>query len=200
MRAMRPPLAVMSSLLLAAGLPATTTAQEAEPAPVTFITGTVAEAYTHDADSGGRDTFSYDSRGYEVAGGSLDLMRQVVEWSDPRLPADLWLTLDHTLIRTGADGLDGAINTATRSLLEDEEGRWRGTGRFVMDADERYSFYVLTGEGAYEGLSALLRGMTPADAQGFWDLAYEGYIFEAELTPFPDEPVPVTTGAIQMYP
>ena len=68
------------------------------------------------------------------------------------------------------------------------------------DADERHSFYVLTGEGAYEGLSALLRGMTPADAQGFWDLAYEGYILEAELTPFPDEPVPVTTGGLQMYP
>jgi hypothetical protein len=189
----------MSSLALCLGLATTATAQE-EPAPVTFITGTVAEAYTYDADSGGRDTFSYDSRGYEVAGASLDLMRQVVEWSDPRLPPDLWLTLDHTLIRTGADGLDGAIDTASRSLLEDEEGRWRGTGRLVMDTDERYSFYVLTGEGAYEGLSALLHGVTPADAQGFWDLAYGGYILEAELTPFPDEPVPVTTGAIQMYP
>lgn len=201
MRTLRPLLAGTAMLALLGGLSVAAMAQDEEPAPVTSVTGTVAEAYTYDADSGGRDTFSYDTRGYGVTGGGLDLMRQVVEWSDPRLLTDLWLTLDHTLIRSAADEHDGAMNTASRSLLEDEAGRWRGTGRFVMDADERYSFHVLTGEGAYEGLHALLHGVTPAHAQGFWDLAYEGYIFEAELTPFPDEPVPVTTGAaLQMYP
>ena len=59
---------------------------------------------------------------------------------------------------------------------------------------------VLDGEDAYEGLYALLHGVTPADAEGPWDLAYEGYIFEAELTPFPDEPVPDTTEAKQLDP
>jgi len=40
--------------------------------------------------------------------------------------------------------------------------------------------------------------VTPADAHGPWPRAFEGYIFEAELTPFPDEPVPVTTGGYQL--
>ena len=55
---------------------------------------------------------------------------------------------------------------------------------------------MLTGEGAYDGLSALLRGVAPDDeeagllhAHAPWDMAYEGYIFEAELTPFPNEPL-----------
>ena len=89
------------------------------------------------------------------------------------------------------------MNLASKILLEDEQGRWRGTGRSVMDADEKYSLYVLTGEGAYDGLSALLRGVAPDDeeagllhAHAPWDMAYEGYIFEAELTPLPSEPVP----------
>ena len=59
--------------------------------------------------------------------------------------------------------------------------------------------YVLTGEGAYEGLYALLHGVTPADAEAPWDLAYEGHIFEAEMLSFPDEPVPDMTGGRQLY-
>ena len=175
--------------------PTTTTAAREQPAPAAsvtgtpepaaFVTGTVTEAYTDDVGSGGRETFSDDVRGFEVTGGGVDLMRQVVEWSDPRLPTDLWLALDYTLIRDGADGSGGALNNATRSVLEDEAGRWGGTGRYVMDADQAFSFYELTGEAAYEGLHALMHGAPVADAQGPWDMAYAGYIFEAELTPFP---------------
>ena len=122
---------------------------------------------------------------------------QVVEWSDPRLPTDLWLSLGFTRISQGEDQPESvrAMNLAWQSLLEDEQGRWRETGRSVLDADEKYSLYVLTGEGAYEGLSALLQGVDPDDeeaaywhAHAPWDMAYEGYIFEAELTPMP-EPV-----------
>ena len=135
-------------------------------------------------------------------------LRQVVEWSDPRLPTDLWLALGYTLISSGEDEPDGAMNTAWLSLLEDEEGRWRGTGRSIQGgADEKYSLHALTGEGAYEGLSALLRGMPPDDmeagllhAHAPWDMAYEGYIYEAELSPLPDAPAPLTTGAFQMWP
>jgi hypothetical protein len=135
------------------------------------------------------------------------LIREVVEWSDPRLPTDLWLTLGYTLVSTGEDEFDGAMNMAWRGLLEDDEGSWRVTGRSVQDPEEKYSLYVLTGEGAYEGLSALLRGTSPQDMEadllhthGPWDMAYEGYIFEAGLTPFPDEPVPLTTGAFELWP
>ena len=86
-------------------------------------------------------------------------------------------------------------------------GRWHGTGRSVQGADEKYSLYAFTGEGAYEGLSALLRGTTPDDMEasllhthGPWDMAYEGYIFEAELTSLPNEPVPLTTASYRMWP
>jgi hypothetical protein len=174
-------------------------AAQEEPAPVTLVTGTVAEVYGSGTTEANLPS---NVRGYEVTVGTSQpaLMRQVVEWSDARLPSDLWLTLDYTLIWNPGDVLDGALNTVSRSLLEDEQGRWRGTGRWVNGGGERYSFYVLVGEGAYDGLYALLHGVTPADAEGPWDLAYEGYIFEAEMLPFPDEPVPDTTETEQLHP
>ena len=208
MRTLRLSLVGTVMLALVGGLGGAVVAQDEEPTPVTFVTGTVAEAYTldegdTDADS---DLASYDLRGYEVMTQTAPI-RQVVEWSDPRLPTDLWLTLGYTLISTGEDDFDGAINVAWQSLLEDELGRWRGTGRSVQGPDEKYSLYALTGEGAYEGLSALLRGTTPDDmeagllhAHAPWDMAYEGYIFEAELTPFPDVPVPLMAEAVQIWP
>jgi hypothetical protein len=199
----------MVTFALLGGLSATVVAQDEEPAPITFVTGTVVEQYGYDMDGEDEsDLHSYDLRDYEVMTQSGGPLRQVVEWSDPRLPTDLWLALGYTLISRGEDGPDGAMNSAWLSLLEDEEGRWRGTGRSVQGgADEKYSLHVLTGEGAYEGLSALLRGMPPDDmeagllhAHAPWDMAYEGYIFEAELTSFPDEPVALPTGAFQMWP
>ncbi len=198
MRALRAVLTAAISVALCLGLATTATAQE-EAAPVTFVTGTVAEVYGH---SFSEANVPSEVRGYEVTVGTSQpaLMRQVVEWSDPRLPGDLWLTLDYTLIWKPSDVLDGAMNTVSRSLLEDERGCWRGTGRWVNDGQDRYSFYVLTGEGDYEGLYALLHGVTPAGVEGPWDLVYEGYIFEAEMLPFPDEPVPDMTEARQLYP
>lgn len=199
MRTVESTLVVMISLALSFGL-ATTAAAQAEPAPVTFVTGTVTEAHGYVA-SEGEEPDVYDIRGFEYMshqpGG---VIREVVEWSDPRLPTDLWLTIAYTLVRPDDDGDDGAINFAWRSLMEDEAGRWVGTGRNVVGGDETYSLHELTGEGAYEGLTALLHDVTPADAHGPWPLAFEGYIFEAELTPFPDVPVPVTTGGEQLYP
>jgi hypothetical protein len=208
MRTLRLSLTGTVMLALVGGLGGAVVAQDQEPTPVTFVTGTVAEAYTLDQGDTdlASDLASYDLRGYEVMTQTAPI-RQVVEWSDPRLPTDLWLTLGYTLISTGEDDFDGAMNTAWQSLLEDEQGRWHGTGRSVKDPDEKYSLYELTGEGAYEGLSALLRGTTPDDmeagllhAHAPWDMAYEGYIFETELTPFPDVPVPLMAEAVQIWP
>jgi len=209
MRVVRSSLAVAGGLVLCFGLAAAATAQE-EPAPVTLVTGTVAEVYGYDVDAeDGPSLDTYDIRGYEVMTQAGAPIREVVEWSDPRLPADLWLSLGYTLIGQREDQMEsaGVMNTAWQILLEDDEGRWHGTGRSVQAADEKYSLYELTGEGAYEGLSALLRGTAPTDkeaglmhAYGPWDMAYEGYIFEAELTPFFSAPVPLTTGAYQLWP
>jgi hypothetical protein len=199
MRTFRLSLAGSVILTLIGGLAGIAAAQD-EPAPVTFVTGTVAEVYGYG--EGESDLATTDLRGYEVMTESA-LMRQVVEWSDPRLPTDLWLTLGYTLIWEGEDEdePDGAINHAWRCLLEDEQGRWYGTGRSVKGADEQHSLFTLTGEGAYAGLSALIYGVPPRNPFGPpWEMNYEGYIFEAELTPFPDEPVPLSTGVYQVWP
>ncbi len=85
-------------------------------------------------------------------------------------------------------------------LLEGADGSWRGTGRAVEDADDRFSQYALVGEGAYEGLYALIRGTPGMDTHGPWDHSYEGYIFEGELPLFPDSVEPITTGGMQTFP
>jgi len=206
---MRTPCVAIIALLLLVGSTGAVAAQEA-PAPVTSVTGTVVEVYGYNEDDlddtvasalGEPDLESRDLRGYEVTTES-GLVREVVEWSDPRLPADLWLTARYTLIWKGEDPnkLDGAINFAWRLLLEDEVGSWHGTGRKLNDGDERYGLYALTGEGAYAGLSAVLREVIPIDAYGPWPRGFEGYIFEAELTPLPVEPPPVTDEGQQLYP
>lgn len=209
MRTLR--LSVVGTVILAllAGSAAIAIAQE-EPAPVTFVTGTVAEVYGYnegDLDDaaasalGAPDQVAYDLRGYEVSTES-GFVREVVEWSEPRLPVDLWLTLGYTLIWKGEDAnkLDGAMNLAWRMLLEDEVGSWHGTGRKLYIGDERYGLYTLTGEGAYAGLSAVLREVIPADAHGPWPRGFEGYIFEAELTPLPVGPPRATAEGQQLYP
>ena len=129
MRAMRLPLAGMVTLSLVVSLSLAVVAQREEPAPVTFVTGAVAEVYGYDVhDEDESSLYSYDIRGYEVMTQSGGPLRQVIEWSDPRLPTDFWLALGYTLIRSDADERDGAMNIAWQGLLEDDQGRWRGTG------------------------------------------------------------------------
>ena len=101
MRTLRLSLAGSVVLALIARLAASAAAQE-HPAPVRFVTGTVVEVYSPDAREGESDLASTDLRGYEVMTQSA-MLRQVVEWSDPRLPTDLWLTLDYTLIWQGEE-------------------------------------------------------------------------------------------------
>ena len=195
MRTLRLSLVGTVILALLVGLSLAVVAQDEGPTPITFVTGMVTELNQYEfSEEDDGDLSVADIRGYEVMTQSAPL-GQVVEWSDPRLPTDLWLSLGFTRISQGEDQPESvrAMNLAWQSLLEDEQGRWRETGRSVLDADEKYSLYVLTGEGAYDGLSALLRGVAPDDeeagllhAHAPWDMAYEGYIFEAELTPMPD--------------
>ena len=206
MRTLRTPLLAMVVLLSALGPVA---AAQEEPSPITFVTGTVAEVYGYDSAAGASDLASWDVGGHEATTQSGTPIREVVEWSDPRLPMDLWLSIGYTLVSRGLDRSqpDGVMNAAWQALLQDEQGSWRGTGRSVQAADTKYSLYALTGEGAYEGLSALLWGTTPDDMEAGlvhtnapWDMAFAGYIFEADLTSFPGVPTPLETGAFQLWP
>ena len=99
MRVTRVSLLVMVSLMLVGSLSAAATAQDDEQAPITSVTGTVVEHYGYEfSDEEEGDLTSYDLRGYEVTTQTAPI-RQVVEWSDRRLPTDLWLTLGYTLSR-----------------------------------------------------------------------------------------------------
>ncbi len=76
---------------------------------------------------------------------------------------------------------------------EPAAGGWRRPldrqiGRAIETAADRYGYYELTGEGAYAGLHALLRGTPGMDADGPWDEDYEGLILEGELPRSPTQP------------
>jgi hypothetical protein len=175
-----------------------------EPAPVTLVTGTVVEQFEHPG-PGDREEGPPDSvNGWMVSAEKYGVLEQVIDWSDPRLPARHWMNLDLTFVLKPSEeqgrAPEGALAVTTSNLLEGPEGSWRGTGRAIGDADDRYGMYELTGEGAYEGLWAVLRTTPGMDTSGPWDHSYEGYIFEADPMAFPEPPESVATTGIQMFP
>ena len=204
MRARRIPLSVFAVLALTVLVSVPTTGEVEEPSPIVAVTGTMLEGIVHNEvlyDEYVEEEVPDDTRGYDTRFGGPQLIELLVEWSGPRLPARQWMTLGYHSISERTEGLDdGAMTTVTTHLLEDETGRWTGQGRVMFDADERFSFYTLTGEGAYEGLYALLHGVPDAERDGPWDSVFEGFIFEGELPSFPLAPTPVTTSGVQVFP
>ncbi len=203
MRALRVPISVLAGLALAALSWAPATAQAEEPPPVVAVTGTVLEGIVHNEvlyDEYIEEEMLDEAGEYGIYIGGPDLLEQTVEWSDPRLPTKHWMTLNYVSVWEQTEGLEGAWTTVTTHLLEDDSGRWTGQGRLVVDAEERYSFYTLTGEGAYEGLYALLRGAPDPGRPVPPDMAYEGYIFEGDVPAFPLAPTPVTTPGVKTFP
>jgi hypothetical protein len=155
-----------------------------EAIPAAFVTGTVTD-----------DTAIEDE--------GRVMWEQTVEWSDPRLPPTLnaegaWYIygdvpagLEEEDIEAIEDYL--VMVTEVDLLLDGSEGSWRGTGRALeqgaeSDPDRHYSYYVLEGDGAYDGMHALLRGAPDHDADGPWDEQYEGWIIESELPLLPEAP------------
>lgn len=152
-----------------------------EPTPAVFVTGTVAD------DSALEDE------------GRVN-WEQTIEWSDPRLPSTLraegaWYIYGdvETLLERHDEGLgdeealadvDLVMVVEVNVVLDGADGDWQGTGRGI-EADDRYSYYVLEGSGDYEGMHALLRGVPGHDADGPWDEFYEGWIIESELPTLP---------------
>ena len=157
-----------------------------EEIPATFVTGTVIN-----------DTAMEDE--------GRVVYEQTVDWSDPRLPPTLrveaaWYVYGDVaaaLERLDAgESEDDAFASGVvmvvemNALLDGADGSWQGTGRAVEAGDDRYSYYVLTGDGAYEGFHALLRGTPGHDTDAPWDEAYEGWIIESALPPLPEAPEP----------
>ena len=206
MRTLRLSLAGTVTLALLGGLGGAVAAQDEEPAPVNYVTGTVVEQWTHDDPSAPDEPDTGpapDVRGYTISeDASLGLVEQTVEWSDPRLPATHWFTARYQMI-WDFDAEKGAVTTTTNHLLEDEAGSWHGSGRFVTadGAKDEYGLYMLEGEGAYEGLYALLHGASERmfDYGPYGPNSYEGYIFEADPLSQPGTPVPTTSEGMLSY-
>ena len=87
-------------------------------------------------------------------------------------------------LATTAGGPEGYVPTWNAThRLDGPEGAWSGTerGLFLPDG-ERVGLLVLTGEGANEGLSAVL--VTSMGSS--WRDMFEGYIYEGGLPPMPE--------------
>ncbi|MGD8486077.1 MAG: hypothetical protein PVG27_12485 [Chloroflexota bacterium] len=156
-----------------------------EAIPAAFFTGTVVDG---------------DARADE----GRVVYEQSVEWSDARLPptlraeaawyvyGDVMTVVERHEAGLGEEeafaGVDLVMVVEMNVLLDGPDGDWQGTGRGI-EADDRYSYYVLDGDGAYEGMHVLLRGAPGHDANGPWDEEYEGWIIESELRPLPGSPI-----------
>lgn len=139
--------------------------------------------------------------GGEVSTGQADgLYREKeMEWSDPRLPSRMlydFIIDDHLASHPDGPAMAGQMTRSYR--LDGPEGAWTGTGRVLgwgvlpTSADEHEETWIemvtLSGEGAYEGLSAtLVRIIYEGDTR-----PYEGFIFEGGPPPIPDPIAPPT--------
>ena len=99
-----------------------------------------------------------------------------IEWSDPRLPSTMTTVMNF-------DSYPNAMTWAQTHRLDGPDGAWTATERGFMDFSAGSSgLMVWTGEGAYEGLSALLVGVVTDTGETL----YEGFLFEGGLPPMPD--------------
>ena len=114
---------------------------------------------------------------------------ETYEWSDPRLPAVVTSTMNFNSYLKDPYGLLLVFSNAYR--LDGPDGSWTGTATVLWDPDEDDSMWdegspvttVLTGDGAYEGLVAVLRCA---------DTSCDGFVFEDELPPMPSPVQPPT--------
>lgn len=152
--------------------------------------------------SGNRTIHSatYSMEGAHNAGYGGVYVRDV-EWSDPRLPSVMRLGENWDWYCFGeSEGVGGVISLVQNVVLEGPEGNWTGTAYGLLEETTPVETYpqtvlmILEGEGAYEGLSAMLR--TAYDEPPvFGETAdWEGYILEGGLTPIPEAPAPPAAG------
>ena len=177
MRTLRLLVAGLFILALLGGAP--TLAQDPEKATWTHVTGHgVAEERTDDILAQ-----SWDGSVEHQPGSTVTY---TMEWSDPRLPGTM-LTHENIVLHHGdlTSYDDWMLMWSEAAQGEGPDGAWVETGRGFMGPDGAHGLAVLTGEGAYLGLTALF-AVEPGDGT----LDFDGFIFESELPPMPDVPEP----------
>ncbi len=174
MRTLRVSLVGTVILALLGGLGNVALAQDdMDAAKVTPVTGTRLSAVEDTTDE---EWWEEDGVGHSRGVRGVE----TIEWSDPRLPSELQLVNNFDAYDQG-----GVFSGAT--LLEGPEGYWTGEFRVFCDADfECNGMNTLTGHGAYEGLSAMIRAFDDIEGPEFGDWVFEGLILEGELPPIPE--------------
>jgi hypothetical protein len=160
-------------LVLLGGSGSAVMAQEEGESPlVTHVTGTIIDTFYDDSMA----EITYAPGDVNHVTGATYV--ETNEWSDPRLPAEKKLILDFT---TYPDG-DGRLMVARTSIrLDGPNGAWVGTGVGLAYPDGTSEGQdVLVGEGAYEGLIAVLYCGT--------DMGCTGSIIEGDM---PTQPAPI---------
>jgi hypothetical protein len=176
MRTLRLPLAGAVSLALLGVLSGAVVGQDEDAGPNAWVTG-VGQGMTGDpsevewseTDSG------MSGRGFKVV--------ETVEWSDRRLPSEF-----RSVGNLHANEVGTVFSTA--ELWEGPDGDWTGRWTGACDLEDNcWGMTVLTGQRAYEGLSAVIVTMAPEDPGS--SAQYRGFIFEGELPPMPDPVEPI---------
>ncbi|MGD8486934.1 MAG: hypothetical protein PVH07_09885 [Chloroflexota bacterium] len=182
MRTLRLMLASAVIHALAVGTAGIAIAQDEEDVPVTAtqVTG----------EATGTRTVSPPT-GSEVDGVWHDrdlVFEHDIEWSDPRLPS-LMRGQENQNWHVLPDD-SGAVTFVTNIRLEGESGAWTGAEYGLGEmSDEglvlQPRMMLLTGEGAFEGLSAVLQRQHEV-ITAVSSPVFEGYIFEGGLPPMPE--------------
>lgn len=116
--------------------------------------------------------------------------RGTITATDPRLSGTHYTSWDANGYTPGSANphalTEGQASWAEGHRIENDEGAWSGSsvGLTLPDGTQAGGLVVLTGEGAYDGLSAM---MFHIDGGCFFD-------FRGVVTEVPDPPVPYTGG------
>lgn len=151
-----------------------------EPASFTDVTGTVLSDTSPQEDW---QEVWIDGAVVHVLGWRVE---RVIDWSDPRLPPTM-MSRGNVDTYLAEDGLVQVFAETYR--LDGPAGAWIGTGRaFGLEhGQEPEWLMLLTGVGAYEGLSAMLvRETVRTDPESMDSIVMKGTIFEADLPPMPN--------------
>jgi hypothetical protein len=171
-----------------AALAADSVAAQEDDAPATpveftacFFAGPVAEPLTV-------EQVSLPDGETTIERSSITYRQRALDVSDPRLEGTWYLTEDNDAYSgPGTDGL--TIGTWTRRI-ENDEGAWQGTTHQSIDFPDGSWVggfpgpYIMIGEGAYAGLTALL---THSEDHPACPNA-RGYIFEGSVPAAPAQP------------
>ena len=183
MRTLRLSLAGTVILVLLGGVTGIASAQDKEAATWTHVTGqTNMDDEWVEVETAGASRWDGSVEYQEVSEYIMPM-----EWSDPRLGESMHLR-EQAVLHTGdpASWEDDMWVFARAVRLEGPQGAWLGSagGVAANDLSTTQMQYELTGEGAYEGLSAVFA----QDNSGWPIVQFDGWIFEGDLPTMP-EPV-----------